>query len=53
VGSVLDQEDLAARGGDLDAEAWQFGVEDDLILVSGFERIDRALGELEAGGNGD
>jgi hypothetical protein len=54
--AVLDQEDLAAGGGDLEAEAWQLGIKDDLISISGSERINSALGELEVewgrGGNG-
>ena len=51
--AVLDEEDLVAGGRDLDAEAWQLGVEDNLILVSGFERINSTLGEFDAGRRGD
>jgi hypothetical protein len=38
---------------DLDAEARQLGVEDDLIFISGYEHVDGTLGEFEAGRSGD
>jgi hypothetical protein len=47
--AVLDQENLTTGGGDLEAEALQFRIEDDLIFISRCERIHGTLGELEAG----
>ena len=47
--AVLDQEHLTSRGRDLHPEPRQVGIEHDPVPSGRCERIDRALGQLEAG----
>jgi hypothetical protein len=45
--AVLHQEDLAAGGGDLEAETRQLRIKNDPILIRGCERVDRTFGQLD------